>query len=72
MKNVYKILVENLNRRSRCRWDQNIRIDLKSRVGECGLYSFISGKGPVVGSCELSYDKNEHLSFMNVRNFLTS
>jgi hypothetical protein len=75
MKNVYKILVENLNGRL---FLKDLGVDgikilaLKSRVGECGLYSFISGKGPVVGSCELSCDSIEHLNIMNVRNFLTS
>jgi len=38
--------------RSRCRWADNIRMDLTESVGSCGLDSSDSEQGPVAGSCE--------------------
>jgi len=40
--------------RPRRRWEDNIKMDLKSnRVGRCGLDSSGPGYGPVAGFCEL-------------------
>jgi hypothetical protein len=38
--------------RPRRRWDDNIKLDLKNRMGRCGMDSFASGYEEVVGSCE--------------------
>jgi hypothetical protein len=57
-RNAYKILVGKPEGkrplgRTRRRWEDNIRMDLKeNRVGGRGLDSFGSGYGPVTGSCE--------------------
>jgi hypothetical protein len=62
MTNVYKILVGNPEgkmplRRSRRKWEDNIKMDLKTnRVGSCGLDSTGSRQKPVPGSREHDTD----------------
>jgi hypothetical protein len=58
-KECLKILVgkpeeKRLLRRSRHRWEDNIKVVLRETVEECGLESSGSGQGPVAGSCEHS------------------
>jgi hypothetical protein len=48
--------------RSRCTWENNIKIDLKQ--GECRGDLTASGHDPVAGSCE---DGNEPLGFLKRR-----
>jgi hypothetical protein len=57
MRNAYKILVGKPKEkgppgRSRHRWEDNIKIDIREIRWESGLDSFGSGWGPVAGSCE--------------------
>jgi len=53
MRNAYKMLLgkpheERPVGRSRCRWEDNIRMDLREvGWGRCGLDSSGSGQGPV-------------------------
>jgi hypothetical protein len=57
-RNAYRILVgkpegKKLLGRPRCKWVDNIKIDLKrDRLGWCGVDRSSSGLGPVEGSCE--------------------
>jgi hypothetical protein len=55
---VYKVLVGKPEGkrplgRPRRRWEDGIRTDLRDiGLGGCGLYSTVSGQGPVAGCCE--------------------
>jgi hypothetical protein len=55
---VYKVLVGKPEGRrplgrSRCRWEDDVRKDLREiGLGGCGLDSTGSGQGPVAGCCE--------------------
>jgi hypothetical protein len=55
---VYKVLVgkpegKRLLGRPRCRWEDDIRMDLREiGLGGCGLDSTVSGQGLVAGCCE--------------------
>jgi hypothetical protein len=74
-RNAYSILVGEPEGkkplgRSRRRWEDNIRMDLREvRVGRSGLDSSGSGYGPGAGCCEHG---NEYSGSINCRNFLSS
>jgi hypothetical protein len=56
-RNVYRILVGKPERKrplgiSRHRWVDNIKTDLRDRIGWCGLARSGSGYGPLDDSCE--------------------
>jgi hypothetical protein len=60
-----EFLLEGLKRRGQ----DNIKVDLKEMVQECGLDSYGPGKGPVAGWCVHS---KEPLGSIKLRNFLTT
>jgi hypothetical protein len=74
MGNSYKILVgkhrgKELFGRPKWRWENNIRMDLIGRVGECGLNWSDAGWRPMGGCCKYG---NELPVFIKGGNFLTS
>jgi hypothetical protein len=76
MRNAYNILVGKPEGKMplggpRCRWEDNIRMDLRGNtVGRCRLDPSGSGYEPVAGSCE--YGNEPWGSIKGGGNFLTS
>jgi hypothetical protein len=72
IRNAYRILVGKPEGkrplgRPRCRWVDNIKMDLKrDRMGWYGLHSSGSGQEPVEGSCEHGNEPSGSIKFWYV------
>jgi hypothetical protein len=74
VKNAYTIFLRKTERkrllgRPRCRWEDNIRTNLKNRMGSCGLDSPGLGHGQLAGSCGHG---NEHSDSIKGEELLAS